>query len=336
MMVQQWLLQLGVLIGLTMGMCGLKAHPVIFKGGWVYWGTFTNQHNNQKISYTFHPRFSIELASDFHSQWMPFQLKHPTEKDALKHSTSLSLDASDSFFLLSRYRDYKIGINWLVKRWLLTHSQANLYLSFYTGVYQYSVCDSPYKKSIKKSMWNRFFCDRFQKNNHYKQLFTPTKEILTQFSLSADWESRRFYTLFHYSLTYNSRWLSLYRKKEKTDDKENKNSHHSTQKNQKNVHDFLFEQTGLFMNKALRQNGSYRIGIAPYIAGMDQLQTWLVFQLDSFQRLRVEDHFEISSLLDITKDWKASSILRFFYKNALWEVGSSFDGSFFLTLMIHY
>ena len=67
---------------------------------------------------------------------------------------------------------------------------------------------------------------------------------------------------------------------------------------------------------------SWRAGFAPYTAGMNELQTWLVFQFDYFKKME--------------KPLKITPIFRFFYKTALWEVGSSFAGDFFLTLMIHY
>ena len=80
-------------------------HPVIYKDGWVYWGTFTGEMNTQRISYTFHPSASIEASSTW-------------------------------FENLNNYRDYVIGGNYLFKRWLQHDSQGNLYGSLHTGYFK--------------------------------------------------------------------------------------------------------------------------------------------------------------------------------------------------------
>lgn len=65
-----------------------------------------------------------------------------------------------------------------------------------------------------------------------------------------------------------------------------------------------------------------RYGLAPYVAGMDELQTWLIFQAFYYK--------EQSKTVIITP------MLRFFYRNVLWEVGYSTRGQSYLTLMVHY
>ncbi len=193
------------------------SHPVIYKGGWVYWGEFGQSSNSQVISYTFHPNFSIGVKSDYYSN-------------------------------LNEYRDYKLGMSSLIKRWYLKDSQANIYTSFYAGDFGQNVG---------------------QRNINGGVL---------QAQLDIDWESRSLYTAFATSLLkLDGQSLSKY---------------------------------------------SYRIGFAPYIAGMNVLQTWLILQFRYFE--------ELENKINITP------MMRFFYKNVLWEIGSNLKGSSFLTLMVHY
>lgn len=65
-----------------------------------------------------------------------------------------------------------------------------------------------------------------------------------------------------------------------------------------------------------------RVGFAPYEAEFDQLQTW--FMLQAMYLPKVEEQVMLTPLL------------RFFYKNVLWEVGSSTRGDWMLNLMVHY
>ncbi len=188
------------------------SHPVIYKGGWVYWGEFSQSSNSQIVSYTFHPRFSLGFKSEYY------------------------LD-------LNEYRDYKLAFSILVKRWYLKDSQANVYASFYGGKFHQKDVDG----KVLQSQWD------------------------------VDWESRSFYTAFQTSfLKFKGEVFSKY---------------------------------------------SYRIGFAPYVSGMDALQTWMIFQIRYFKKLKNE--------INITP------MMRLFYKNILWEVGSNLKGSYFLTLMVH-
>ena len=189
------------------------SHPVIYKDGWVYWATLTSQSNKQRVSYTFHPRFSIE--------------------------------ANTEGLVQNSYRDYKIGINILLKRWYLDHSQGNIYLSLHGGT---------------------------DKKTNY--ILHPQVEM--------DWESRKLYTALNMAMTQH--WKN----------------------NQPPLYKIM-----------------YRAGIAPYVAGMKDLQTWFVIQWD-FTYLSNEQSIVMTPLL------------RFFYNNALWEMGASLKGDFFMTLMLHY
>lgn len=65
-----------------------------------------------------------------------------------------------------------------------------------------------------------------------------------------------------------------------------------------------------------------RIGVSPYEAGFDQLQSWFMLQ--------------VMSMPDIQKELIITPMLRFFYRNVLWEVGSSTRGEWMLNLMVHY
>lgn len=193
-----------------------NAHPVIYKGGLVYWGQFSSNSNVQKISYTFHPRFSIEANSEFYRGWQ-------------------------------NYRDGKLGPNILLRRWIFENSQGNIYLSVHGGTYR-------------------------QEDAHDGGIIHP--------QLAMDWESRKLYTALNFS-------------------------------------SFHFTNGGKSVEK-----WSYRAGFAPYIVGMDALQTWMIFQFNYFK--------EVENKVKITP------MMRFFYQNALWEVGSDLDGKFFLTLMVHH
>lgn len=66
---------------------------------------------------------------------------------------------------------------------------------------------------------------------------------------------------------------------------------------------------------------SYRLGFAPYVAGMDTLQTWLIGKIDYYKE---NDRHVLFT-----------PMMRFFYKNVLWEIGSNTRGEYFLTLMTH-
>jgi hypothetical protein len=189
------------------------SHPVIYKDGIVYWGSFAPDMNTQRVSYTLDPKYSVEL----NTTW---------------------------FFNVDEYRDYTFGINYLFKRWLNNDSQGNIYGSLHTGYYE----DNNGEGLVNHAM------------------------------LMGDWESRRYYTAGSVmAFSYDGEEKYKY---------------------------------------------SYRFGVAPYIAGMNTLQAWLIVKLDYFK--------ENNRTILITP------MMRFFYKNILWEIGSNTQGDSFLTLMTHY
>ena len=189
------------------------AHPVIYKDGIVYWGSFAPDMNTQRVSYTLDPKYSIEL----NSTW---------------------------FLNVDDYRDYTLGFNYLLKRWLNQDSQGNIYGALHSGIYE-------------------------DKND---------KGAVNHVMLMGDWESRKYYT--------------------------------------------AGSVMGFYYDGEERYKYSYRAGFAPYVAGMNTLQNWLIVKFDYFK--------ENDKTLQITP------MMRFFYKNVLWEIGSTTQGDSFLTLMTHY
>lgn len=65
-----------------------------------------------------------------------------------------------------------------------------------------------------------------------------------------------------------------------------------------------------------------RVGFSPYEAGFDQLQTWFMLQA---MYMPVTD-----------KEVSITPLVRFFYRNVLWEMGSSTRGDWLLNFMVHY
>lgn len=65
-----------------------------------------------------------------------------------------------------------------------------------------------------------------------------------------------------------------------------------------------------------------RVGFSPFESGFENLQSW--FMVQAMIMPVVEPNVIITPML------------RFFYKNVLWEVGSSTRGEWMLNLMVHY
>lgn len=65
-----------------------------------------------------------------------------------------------------------------------------------------------------------------------------------------------------------------------------------------------------------------RIGFSPFESGFENLQSW--FMLQAMVMPEVENGVVLTPML------------RFFYKNVLWEMGSSARGDWMLNLMVHY
>ena len=65
-----------------------------------------------------------------------------------------------------------------------------------------------------------------------------------------------------------------------------------------------------------------RIGFSPFESGFEDLQTWFMIQA--------------MVMPDVDPTVIITPMLRFFYKNVLWEMGSSTRGEWMLNLMVHY
>ncbi|MBA2405356.1 MAG: hypothetical protein H0V66_11340 [Bdellovibrionales bacterium] len=65
-----------------------------------------------------------------------------------------------------------------------------------------------------------------------------------------------------------------------------------------------------------------RIGFSPFEAAFDQLQSWFMVQF--------------MYMPDVESEVIITPLLRFFYKNVLWEMGSSTRGEWMLNIMVHY
>jgi len=64
-----------------------------------------------------------------------------------------------------------------------------------------------------------------------------------------------------------------------------------------------------------------RLGFAPFVAGFDKLQTWFMLQG--------------MYIKGVNKNVIVTPMIRLFYKNALWEMGSSTRGEWMFNFMIH-
>lgn len=65
-----------------------------------------------------------------------------------------------------------------------------------------------------------------------------------------------------------------------------------------------------------------RIGFSPNKAAFENLQTWFMLQA--------------MHINDVNETVMLTPLVRFFYQNVLWEMGSSTRGDWMLNLMIHY
>lgn len=66
----------------------------------------------------------------------------------------------------------------------------------------------------------------------------------------------------------------------------------------------------------------FRLGIAPYEAEFNEIASWFMIQYQYHPSL--------------TKHYALTPMVRFFYKNVLWETGVSLDGDSMLNLMFHF
>lgn len=84
----------------------------------------------------------------------------------------------------------------------------------------------------------------------------------------------------------------------------------------------MFRTKKFFYDGKETQDYLARYGFAPFVAGMDELQAWAILQVYYYE--------------EQNREALITPMLRFFYKNVLWEMGSTTKGASFLTLMVHY
>ena len=83
----------------------VHAHPVIYKGGWIFQGSFMPKMNELRLGYTASPRYAFVYNA------------HHFEN-------------------INNYQDHTLGMNFLLKRWLQFDSQANLYAGAHAGYFK--------------------------------------------------------------------------------------------------------------------------------------------------------------------------------------------------------
>jgi hypothetical protein len=69
-------------------------------------------------------------------------------------------------------------------------------------------------------------------------------------------------------------------------------------------------------------HAEFRLGAAPYEAEYDEIAAWFMIQLQYHPAL--------------AQGYAITPLARLFYKNVLWEVGSSLDGEWMLNFMFHF
>ncbi|GAB4023185.1 MAG: hypothetical protein Fur0010_26420 [Bdellovibrio sp.] len=70
------------------------------------------------------------------------------------------------------------------------------------------------------------------------------------------------------------------------------------------------------------ENFEGRLGFAPFLAGFKDLNIWAILQVDHSPQAKNET--------------EVTPLVRMFYKNVLWEMGSSLRGSWLLNFMVRY
>ncbi len=84
-----------------------------------------------------------------------------------------------------------------------------------------------------------------------------------------------------------------------------------------------FTENSLFNeNKRIYNRLDMAVGVAPYLANFDELNSWVLLKI---RTNNVDFHDPVTIM-----------IVRFFYKNFLWEVGQDFNGNSHLNLMVRY
>lgn len=69
----------------------------------------------------------------------------------------------------------------------------------------------------------------------------------------------------------------------------------------------------------------FRLGFAPYLADYNEINSWLFLQVDHRPQALMQEH-----------EWSVTPVIRQFYKNVLWEFGSSLESNWMINLMVRY
>lgn len=85
--------------------------------------------------------------------------------------------------------------------------------------------------------------------------------------------------------------------------------------------------SGKFQTFFLKDNeqiyqSQLRVGVAPYLSEFDELSSWFILSVQHEPQL--------------VREWIITPMARFYYKNVLWEFGSSFKGDWMLNFMVHF
>lgn len=67
-----------------------------------------------------------------------------------------------------------------------------------------------------------------------------------------------------------------------------------------------------------------RLGFAPYLANYNEINSWLFVQVDHRPQSLMQEK------------WSVTPVLRQFYKNVLWEIGSSLESDWMINVMVRY
>ena len=63
----------------------------------------------------------------------------------------------------------------------------------------------------------------------------------------------------------------------------------------------------------------FRAGLAPFRSETHELGIWYIVQFDKHN----------------SENWSTTQLLRFYFKNVLWEIGAGLNGSYQINLMTH-
>ncbi|MCR9204256.1 MAG: hypothetical protein NXH75_06750 [Halobacteriovoraceae bacterium] len=90
----------------------------------------------------------------------------------------------------------------------------------------------------------------------------------------------------------------------------------------RHIYTMVKYSTGYSSKEGVLEQYNGRIGFAPFVAGYNELNIWGILQVQHIPQREEETMI--------------TPLIRMFYKNVLWEAGSSFSGDWLLNFMIRY